>query len=187
MRDNHNWQKGTYGFGRDIDLYELAEAAPAETAASPDDPAPADDEAIDKIFAAASEWEVGSAINRVKVARQLMLSRASAASPYILEHKLNGKSGLIYRALEFMAKSSPDFLSQLFNYVNDPDSLKAKTSISLLATMEQQELLPYLQSHLEAQRYIPACISALVISKSRECGTAYQPETSAHMNGCVSW
>lgn len=168
MRDNHIWQKGTYGFGRDLELIEQTETAPAETAASPDDPAPADDEAIDKIFAAASEWEVGSAINRVKAARQILLSRASEAIPYILEHKLNGKSGLEYRALEFMAKSSPDFLSQLFNYVNDPDSLKAKTSISLLATMEQQELLPYLQSHLEAQRYIPACISALGYFKNPE-------------------
>jgi len=166
MRDNHTWQKGTYGLGRDLELYAKAEAAPAESATITDDPLPADDEPIDKIFAAASEWEVGSAINRVKAARQILLSREPEAISYILDHKLNSKSGLEYRALEFMAKSSPEFLRQLYQYVDDPDSLRAKTSISLLATMEQQELIPHLQAHLAAQRYIPACISALGYLKS---------------------
>ena len=32
--------------------------------------------------------------------------------------------------------------------------------------MEQQELIPHLQAHLAAQRYIPACISALGYLKS---------------------
>ncbi|MFA5666260.1 MAG: hypothetical protein WC944_04670 [Candidatus Cloacimonadaceae bacterium] len=159
MENNSVWSKGKYGMGQDTELYDVPEQEKEETLTQ--DPPPAADAPIREIFAAASEWEVGCSVQRVRTARQILNDRADEAAPYILEHKLADSSGLEYRALEAFTKANAGFSDLLLTYASDADSLKAKTAISLLAGEKDLRLLPYIQEHLGAKRYIPACISAL--------------------------
>lgn len=159
MANDSTWFKGSYGIGRDLDLNIL----------SPDEPIaqidllepPAADAAIAAIFAAAAEWEVGSAITRVRTARELLAARADEARSYILQNKLDSDSALEYRAIDAFARSSIDFQDALLNYVQDADSLKAKNAIALLAGLQDLRLLPALERHLAQGRYLATCISAL--------------------------
>ena len=164
--DNSNWEKGTYGFGRDIELGEVAVAT--EAAKTSDDPLIAIDAPIAEVFAAAAEWEVGSAVNRVREARKVLVDRQQEALPYIIANKLDGRSGLEYRALEAFLDKVPDFKDSLFNYVEASDSLKAKTAMSLIAGVGDSTLIVPIKRHLEAKRYITACISLLGSIKSDE-------------------
>ena len=157
--NDSTWYKGTYGMGRDLNL-NVVSAPPVEEDETQLAP-PAEDAPIEDIFAAASEWEVGNAINRVRKAREIMLSRASEASAYILEHKLANQSGLEYRALQALCDADSAFCDALLNYSSDPDSLKAKTAISLLAGKRDQRLLPVIAAHLSAERYLATCIAVL--------------------------
>jgi hypothetical protein len=164
--NNSTWQKGTYGIGRDIELNTFALTA-AEAIAD-DDPLVAADAPIAEVFKAAAEWEVGSAINRVKEARKVLAERREEAMIYILQNKLNSKSGLEYRALEAFLKDVPAFKASLFSYVEDADSLKAKVSMSLIAGVGDSTLIEPIRRHLAAKRYITACISLLGSIKSAE-------------------
>ncbi len=164
--DNKTWQKGSYGIGRDVDL-NAALAVQTEEA-SGEDPLVAADAPIAEVFAAAAEWEVGSAVKRVKEARKVLAARSEEALPYILENKLNSKSGLEYRALEVFLKDVPAFKASLFNYVEDADSLKAKTTMSLIAGVGDSTLIVPIRKHLAAKRYTTACISLLGSIKSAE-------------------
>jgi len=164
--DNSNWEKGTYGLGRDIELGEKPLSITQEKIS--DDPLVAADAPIEEVFAAASEWEVGSAVNRVREARKILVERQEEALPYIVKNKLSGKSGLEYRALEAFLDKVPGFKDQLFNFVEDSDSLKAKTAMSLIAGVGDSTLIVPIKRHLENKRYITACISLLGSIKSEE-------------------
>lgn len=158
MANDSTWVKGKYGIGRDLELNILPEAEKeTEAQLAP----PAEDAPIDEVFAAAAEWEVGSAINRVRKAREIMAARADEMRPYILEHKLSSDSGLEYRAIDAFARADQAFQSALLTYVNAADSLQAKNAISLLAGLKDMELLPLLETHLAEGRYLASCISAL--------------------------
>lgn len=159
MENDSSWDNGKYGMGRDLELNALPEQA--EEVKVEQDPPPAADAPIKEIFAAASQWEVGSSIDRVRAARQILNDRPLEAAPYILEHKLANNSGLEYRALEAFTKANSDFSDLLLGYADDADSLKAKTAISLLAGEKDLRLLPYLEQHLAAERYFATCISVL--------------------------
>ncbi|PKN71959.1 MAG: hypothetical protein CVU50_09220 [Candidatus Cloacimonetes bacterium HGW-Cloacimonetes-3] len=164
--DNKTWQKGSYGIGRDIDLNAALTVAAEE--ATGEDPLVAADAPIAEVFAAASEWEVGSAVKRVKEARKVLAARSEEALPYILDNKLNSKSGLDYRALEAFLKDVPAFKADLFGLVEDADSLKAKTAMSLIAGVGDSTLIVPIRKHLAAKRYTTACISLLGSIKSTE-------------------
>lgn len=159
MENNSVWSKGKYGMGQDLELYDVPEQEQEEKLTQ--DPPPAADAPIKEIFAAASEWEVGSSVQRVRAARKILNDRADEAAPYILEHKLANNSALEYRALEAFTKANAGFSDLLLIHASDPDSLKAKTAISLLAGEKDLRLLPYIQEHLAAARYFPTCISVL--------------------------
>lgn len=164
MADGKTWKKGSYGIGKDIFTPEETKAKEELTMLEE----PAADAPIAEIFAAASEWEVGSAVNRVKKAREIMLSRANEAADYIVENKLTTDSGLEYRALEALTKGNKDFLQRLFQFTNDPDSLKAKNAMSLIAGVGDSTLIVPVRAHLTEKRYITACLSLLGSIKSEE-------------------
>jgi len=110
----------------DAELYEKPEEEEeAATVYDQDDP-PEEDAPIKEIFAAAAEWEVGSAIQRVREARRIMKERADEAIEYILENKLANNSGLEYRALQSLAEFSEDFRDRLLERATDVDSLGGK-------------------------------------------------------------
>lgn len=164
MADGKTWKKGSFGIGRDISAAEGE--APKEEITMLEEPAA--DAPIAEIFAAASEWEVGSAVNRVKKAREIMLNRAAETTDYVVKNKLSTDSGLEYRALEALAKGNNDFLQKLFEHTNDPDSLKAKNAMSLIAGVGDSTLIVPIKAHLTEKRYITACISLLGSIKSEE-------------------
>jgi len=157
--NDSTWVKGTYGIGRDKELNIIATDEVAEDVEQL--PAPAEDAPIDEIFAAASEWEVGSAVSRVRAAREIMIKRAEEMQPYILENKLDSDSGLEYRALEAFCAANQSFQDALLNYVTAADSLKAKNAIALLAGQQDTRLVPYLEELLEQEKYLATCISSL--------------------------
>lgn len=159
--NNKDWVKGSYGFGRDAELYEKPEVEGATAQTYEQDDPPDEDAPIEEIFAAASEWEVGSAIERVRAARRIMKERAPEAIDYILENKLDSSSGLVYRAMQSMAEYSAEFRDALLEYAVNPDSLKAKTAISLLAGEKEQRLIPILKDYLDENQYVSTCISSL--------------------------
>jgi len=160
------WKKGTYGIGRDIaSNAEIIENKADELImAEP----PAEDAPIAEIFAAAAEWEVGSAVTRVKTAREFMLKRAAEAGEYIVANKLDTNSGLEYRALEALTKGSPEFKTLLFDFVDDADSIKAKNSMALIAGEQDSTLIVPISRHLQNKKYITACLSLLGSIKSQE-------------------
>lgn len=157
--NNNDWQKGSYGFGRDVALNETADPEPDKDEEQL--PAPAADAPIAEIFAAASEWEVGNAIHRVRTAREYMLQRADEARSYILEQKMDTESGLEFRALQALCKEDETFRDLLLEQSSAPDSLKAKNSIALLAGMRDERLLPIIENYLKQDMYLVACLSAL--------------------------
>jgi len=157
--NDQSWQRGSYGMGRDFEFYISEEQETVSVVKQ--DPLISEDAEISEVFAAAAEWEVGSAVERVRSARELMKSRTSEASQYILENKLDTVSGLEYRALEAFNRDNAEFSDLLLGFVEDPDSLKAKNAISLLAGEKDLRLLPYLESFLQQGRYLASCISVL--------------------------
>ncbi|MDD2331578.1 MAG: HEAT repeat domain-containing protein, partial [Candidatus Cloacimonetes bacterium] len=161
------WQQGTYGIGQDLELNTLSqtkvESLAEEVSAEIDSLA-----AISEIFAIASEWEVGSAIARVKKARNILFGRAEEATSYIIENKLNTKSGLEYRALDALVQEALVFKNKLFEQLANPDSLAAKNALALIAGTGDSTLVVYVKKLLEDNKYIASALSALGNIRSDE-------------------
>ncbi len=158
--DNRDWQQGTYGLGRDIDINQPAQTKVEELAQQ----STADVDSLDSIsilFGAASEWEVGSAAERVKLARTYLLKREAEAVPYAINQKMATKSGLEYRALEELAKGSELMRASLYAVLRDPDSLKVKNAIALIAGRADSLAVDSLAVFLEQRKYLPTVLSAL--------------------------
>ncbi len=153
------WQQGTYGVGRDIDLNKITKSAIEELAAS--SALPDSTNSIEDIFAAASEWEVGSAVQRVRVARDILLSRADEAIPYIMKNKISSDDGLEYRVFETLAGKSSAFIKELYTVIEGADSLAAKNAMSLIAGVGDSLLVEYVQRLMLQKKYVTACISVL--------------------------
>jgi len=159
MANDKTWQKGSYGIGRDVELRPTLKTAVeelSESAPMPDPKAP-----IDSLFAIASEWEVGSAVQRVKAARSILKDRKAEAVPYALASKINTRSGLEYRALEALLTDAPEMAQRLYPLIQGADSLAAKNAMSLLAAKPDSLLLSEIQVLLKQDKYIPACLSVL--------------------------
>ncbi len=157
--NNKTWQSGTYGIGRDIELNVVAKSEIeelAETAAMPDSTA-----SIADIFDAASEWEVGSAVQRVRRAREILLGRTEEAIPYVLENKMATDSGLEFRVLELLAKNSAAFVERLFPLIEGADSLAAKNAMSLISGVGDSLLVNYVERLMQARKYQTACLAVL--------------------------
>ncbi|HRY83551.1 MAG TPA: HEAT repeat domain-containing protein [Candidatus Cloacimonadota bacterium] len=157
--DNTSWQRGNYGIGKDMELFEAGKTAVqqlAEDAALVDSLA-----AISEVFSAASEWEVGSAVKRVQHARKVLVSRPQEATDYILENKLDSKSGLEYRALEDFLAKVPAFKTRLYDYLENPDSLKAKNALALIAGTSDSLLIEPVKKLLARKKYVTACLGTM--------------------------
>lgn len=164
--NDSTWVRSSYGVGRDLNFYDEVKTKTEELAESAE--LPAEDAPIDEIFAIASEWEVGSAVQRVRKARSIMAQRSTEAIPYALEYKLGTKSGLEYRALEALLKSAPQMADQLYPYIHHADSLKAKNALSLLATEADSLLIAELKNLLQQEKYIGTCLSILGVYDTAE-------------------
>ncbi len=157
--NNRIWQSGTYGVGRDAEINPVAKTAVEELAAAAALPDSTD--SIEDIFAAAAEWEVGSAVQRVRTARGILLSRANEAIPYVVKNKLDTSSGLEYRALEALAGTSADFIGELYRVIDLPDSLAAKNALALISGVGDSLLVEPVERLLKEKKYEATCISVL--------------------------
>jgi hypothetical protein len=163
--ENKTWLNGTYGIGRDIDLNkpeqtkldELAEQSIADVDSLA---------SIETLFAIASEWEVGSAAKRVKLARGYLLNREAEAVPYAIENKMATKSGLEYRTLSELATKTETMKTALYAVLHDADSLKVKNAIGLFAEIGDSTAVDSISVFLEQGRYVPAVLSSLGYLKS---------------------
>ncbi len=165
FKNDTTWQRGTYGIGRDVELNILAMTKTetlAETASAEIDSLAA----IDEIFAIACEWEVGSAVKRVRKARAIMLHRDREAADYIVESKLDTKSGLVYRALEELVKNSDYFKQRLFSELYSADSLVVKNSMSLISATGDMLLLDFIEQLITDKKYVPAALGSLANIKT---------------------
>lgn len=156
--NNKLWNRGSYGIGYDLEHFVSAEDIP---------PAIVEDALVDslavisEIFAAAAEWEVGSAVKRVRHARGVLIRRAEEAIPYITAEKLGSKSGLEYRAMEELVDNSEPFKHELFKWIEAADTLKAKDALSLIAGTGDSLLLDPIQSLLSRNKYVGTCLGCL--------------------------
>ncbi|HQF82105.1 MAG TPA: HEAT repeat domain-containing protein [Candidatus Syntrophosphaera thermopropionivorans] len=157
--NNSSWYSGTYGIGRDIELNRTTKTEIEKL--SEEAPLPKETDKIEEIFAAASEWEVGSAVKRVQKGREILVQRADEAIPFIISNKINTQSSLEYRALETLAAKSPKFIQELYKVIDKEDSLAAKNALSLIAETGDTLLLDYVERLLNQKKYETTCISVL--------------------------
>jgi HEAT repeat protein len=85
-----------------------------------------------------------------------------------LENKLDSKSGLEYRALEEFLDSSDIFKQELYSYLDDADSLKAKNALSLIAGTGDSLLIEPIKRFLTTGKYRTAWLGALGAVKTAE-------------------
>ncbi len=158
-RDDTTWVKGTWGLGRDIALVEpptpLEEEA-EEQAALVDSLAD-----ISVIFAAASEWGVGSSAMRVEVAGEYLLQREEEAAEYIFNNRMNSKSGLVYRAISKFVEDSDALKPYFSRGLHSPDSLIAKNTIALISESEDTLWVDSLYVLLEQKKYVPRVLASI--------------------------
>ncbi len=177
--DNKTWQQGTYGIGQDLELNiapqtkmeELAEQSTADVDSLA---------SIDKLFAMAAEWEVGSATKSVKLAREYLLKRDKEAVPYVLKEKMATDSGLEYRALEELTKQSKLMQTSLYAVLHDADSLKVKNAMALISGTKDSLAVDSISVFLKQNMYIPASLSCLGSFKTTKALDLIRPWLTHH-------
>ncbi len=153
------WKSGTYGVGLDTLIVipkeiikEIAEQEAAEIDSLAD---------IEEIFGIASEWGVGSAVERVNKAGEILLKRDHEAAEYIYENQLGTKGGLVYRAIKKYAQKSEEFKKYIPEALHHQDSLWVKNTIGLIGDLQDTTYIDTLKIFLVKNKYIPNILSAL--------------------------
>ncbi|MBW6515032.1 MAG: HEAT repeat domain-containing protein [Candidatus Cloacimonetes bacterium] len=159
--NNDFWIRGVYGIG--IDTEQLKEEEEVVKIKIDDESLVEIDTltTVSEIFEIASEWEVGSSIERVRRARIRILDFEEEAAEYILTEKLNTKSGLEYRAILDFAQKSELMQEYLAKGLAAEDTLTVKNTISLIGELKLAEYLPKLEKFIQEKKYLPALIGAL--------------------------
>ncbi len=166
-KDDTTWVSGYWGVGIDTLSTFVEEKAveklAEETVAEVDSLA-----SIEELFSVACEWEVGSAVERVKKARKYLLGREVEASKYISEEAMDSKSGLVYRAIYDFAKNSELFRMTFDMGFEHPDSLVVKKYISLTADLADSTHVGRLKQFLKDKMYVTTVLSAIGSFKNDE-------------------
>ncbi len=159
-KDDTTWVRGKWGIGIDT-LSTFVDEKPVEKLAE-ETVAEVDSLAsIEDLFSIACEWEVGSAVERVKKARKYLLDREVEASKYISEEAMDSKSGLVYRAIYDFAKNSELFRMTFDMGFENPDSLVVKKYISLTADLADSTHIGRLKQFLSEKKYITSTLAAI--------------------------
>ncbi len=106
--DETIWTDGEFGVGIDVESGkepEKKEFAQRDTLDA--------DASVERIFEVASLWEVAENKSRVGDAREKLKRRKMDAIKYVIENKMDTKSGLELRAIEELAKAYPDSINPL--------------------------------------------------------------------------
>ncbi len=164
------WIRGTYGIGLDTTMV-VSEDEPEEEIYPDLENQLAEIDTmtvVADLFRIASEWQVGSSIERVAKARERIVEFDEQAAKYIYENKLDSQSGLEHRAILAFADESDYFAEYLEKGLNHSDSLVVKNSISFAARLGEDDLFYYLVDYLEQRKYVPTTILALSAFKTEE-------------------
>lgn len=163
MQDSTSWKQGIYGIGIDSEQYATEPThSPKIEQLSADIDSLAN---IKTIFSYASEWEVGNVVNRVRRARQILLTREEESVNYIINHKISTRDTKEYRAIKEFFEQSVNSQYRLVDPLIAEDSLANKNAISLVSTLEMAEYIPLILSFYDNKQYTLACISALASFK----------------------
>ncbi len=158
VKENSYFTQGFYGAGADL-RGEKDEKKETETPV----PESLDDKSIEEIFKGASEWEVGSARERVRKYRKELIKRDTIAIRYILEKKIDTKNSLELRAIEEVSCSLPEKIKPyLFKYLRDGRRYACLNVIYLLGKIKARDAVDSLILALKDKRNRPRwIISAL--------------------------
>ncbi len=159
---NGFWFNGDIGFGLDIDGVKfpdpvaelgkkLAEEMDKDTIRT-----------IEKIFADACEWGVGSGQAKADKAFAELLDSANAAAAYICEKQLGTKSSLGMRTVENFTKKKKELMrSCMFEALHSEDVLRRGNSVYLFGEMAETLAVDSLLPLLKNRRTRLGAISAL--------------------------
>ncbi|MEA1973584.1 MAG: hypothetical protein U9N34_09910, partial [Candidatus Cloacimonadota bacterium] len=128
---------------------------------------PKDD--IKTIFAFASEWEVGSSKDRVRTARKILLEREDETIEYIIENKLDTKSGLVYRAIKEFAQNCTDIKPLIKFGLSATKERIIKNTIRLIGDLEDETYLTVFKKFLEENNHTGTILSSLGKIATPEC------------------
>jgi hypothetical protein len=153
------WSNGHYGVGIDISNNEVTNFDEIFINDSFDE---IDyDTSIEKLFQMASEWEVGDAINRVKIAREKLMDREEEAIEYILKNKIKTKSGLELRTLVFMMSNSQLFYDNIPSLLINSNLRAITNTIYLIGELKLVEFLPSLIEMVNNNLFVNSILSTL--------------------------
>ncbi|MEO0009858.1 MAG: HEAT repeat domain-containing protein [candidate division WOR-3 bacterium] len=134
--DQNRWTKGTYGSGVDLPRpatvvdwepdVDTSEASIDSVITAP----------VESVFKTASIWAVGNARKRVLRARKELIRLGRKAVEYVVEHKLDTKSGLESEAITALMRALPDTAKPyLFRGLRDERLLARQNSAYWLGEM----------------------------------------------------
>ncbi len=138
--DSSTWIQTGWGIGMDLprDVVDTEkEEEIGEIILTAEDSA----RSVEEIFEDASAWEVGNAKEKVKRGRKALVAKGVEAIDWVLENKLDSKSGLEHRAINELFKSLPDTVApqliELFPMLDEEQPLK--NVIAWLAELKREE------------------------------------------------
>ncbi len=92
---------------------------------------------VEELFATASIWEVGSAREKVRRARQALIAKGIPAVDYAIRQKLGTTDGLEYLALSELARAYPDsFAARIVPQIEDEREIVRRNVIGLLGELK---------------------------------------------------
>ena len=162
MSNNKSWTNGFLGAGLDLD-YNIETTADTEIENETENEIIDIDPLIpiDELFKMASEWEVGSAVLRVRTARTLMLSRDEEMADYIYNFKLQTKSGLELRAILELAENSDYMRDTLVKGLTHEHFRAISNSIYLIGSLADPSYLDVFEEMLDENKNVGSILSAL--------------------------
>lgn len=166
-RDSTIWIRSGWGIGIDLprDVPTEKEEEIGEITLTAEDSA----KSVEELFREASQWEVGSARESVKRARQALLTKGSEAVQYIIDNKLNTRSSLESRLLDQVVTAMPDtagpmLVAKLPETAKEKDPRYLINTVSLLGTIKWKDAVDPLLDMLDeksAEKARNSIISAL--------------------------
>lgn len=146
--DETVWTGGSYGIGMDVESsreVEREEFAQRDTLDK--------DASVSELFKAAALWEVAENKERVRNARERLKEKRMDAINYIIDNKMDTKSGLELRAIEEVAKTHPDSIElRLLELIENDDRRIRGNAIWLLGKIESQSSVAQLIAVLGDKR-----------------------------------
>ena len=164
QENNSSWVSGIYGLGKDLEISEAKTEESIEITESIEKMEESDNFegiSIQELFAKASEWEVGDAVERVRIARLKILEREEEAIEFIIENKIMTKSGLELRAILDFVRNSDLMKARLPEALEHEHFRAVGNTIYIIGEIKDVSFLDIFESMLSENKYIGSILSAL--------------------------